>query len=207
LPSAHPIKQYSVRRITLNFGRRHRISCCRRASIGNAHYSENDQPDSWAFARLARIDPRLLSPIQHRNAQAKHRSLRTFFAMLALIGEWRSLLIRRIKTLLTRVVRRRRRSLGNRVRPPFLLPPRNITAHLITLHPLYCSSGVIPLVGHHLFDALDVPHRFLIEPPLDLPAPPTPPPLRRLRTGCSDGGSLKARRISRFNSDRPVTPG
>ena len=33
--------------------------------------ASGDRPDAQALARLARIDPRLLSPIQHRSAQAQ----------------------------------------------------------------------------------------------------------------------------------------
>ena len=47
---------------------------------------------------------------------------------------------------------------------PFLLFLRNVAAYLITLQPLQHRAAMVALVGHHLFDTVNVDLGFVLGP-------------------------------------------
>jgi transposase len=76
-----------VSRLLNGYGHEVIVANARNVPLIRESRKKDDRLDVRALASLARIDPRLLSPIQHRSAQIQHRSFRTFFAMLTLIEE------------------------------------------------------------------------------------------------------------------------
>jgi transposase len=74
-------------RLLSGYGREVIVADARNVRLIGESRKKDDRLDVRALAQLARIDPRLLSPIQHRSAQAQHRSFRTFIAMLALMEQ------------------------------------------------------------------------------------------------------------------------
>ena len=70
-----------VSRLLTGLGHEAIVAHARNVRLIGESRRKDDRLDAQALARLARIDPRLLSPIQHRSAQADLAVIRARYAL------------------------------------------------------------------------------------------------------------------------------
>ena len=95
-----------VSRVLSDFGHEAIVAHARNVRLIGESRQKDDRLDAQALARLARIDPQLLSPIQHRSAQAQ-ADLSVIRARYALV---------RARTALVCAARGLTKSFGERIR-------------------------------------------------------------------------------------------